>query len=76
MQAFAEYNNGIKYLLCVIDLFSKYGWLVSLKDKSGESVAVAFKRIFVEGRKLEKLWVDEGKEFYNKDVKALGVELY
>ena len=76
MQAFAEYNDRIKYLLCVIDLFSKYGWIVPLKDKSGKSVAVAFKRIFVEGRKPEKLWVDKGKEFYNKDVKALGVELY
>lgn len=76
MQAFAEYNDGVKYLLCVIDLFSKYGWIVPLKDKSGKSVAAAFKRIFVEGRKPEKLWVDKGKEFYNKDVKALGVELY
>ena len=76
MQAFAEYNDGIKYLLCVIDLFSKYGWIVQLKDKSGKSVAVAFKRIFNEGRKPAKLWVDKGKEFYNKDVKSLGVELY
>lgn len=76
MKAFAEYNDGIKYLLCVIDLFSKYGWIVALKDKSGNSVAAAFKRIFDEGRNPEKLWVDKGKEFYNKDAKALGIELY
>jgi Phospholipase A2-like domain len=75
MQAFSEYNNGFKYLLCVIDNFSKYGWIVMLKDKSGKSVAHAFEKIFSLGRKPEKLWVDKGKEFYNKDVKALGIEL-
>ena len=76
MQAFAEFNNGVKYLLCVIDIFSKYGWIVLLKNKTGASVATAFEKIFSEGRKPEKLWVDKGKEFYNKDVKSLGVELY
>jgi len=76
MQAFAKDNDGVKYLLCVIDLFSKYGWIMPLKDKSGKSVESAFEKIFSEGRKPEKLWVDKGKEFYNKDVKALGVELY
>ena len=76
MQAFAKDNDEVKYLLCVIDLFSKYGWIMPLKDKSGKSVESAFEKIFSEGRKPEKLWVDKGKEFYNKDVKSLGVELY
>jgi hypothetical protein len=76
MQAFAELNDGVKYLLCVTDIFSKYGWIVPLKSKTGAAVAIAFKKIFSEGRKPEKLWVDKGKEFYNKDVKSLGVELY
>jgi hypothetical protein len=76
MQAFAKDNDGIKYLLCVIDIFSKYGWIVPMKDKSGKSTAEAFERIFSSGRKPLKLWVDKGKEFYNKDVKSLGVELY
>ena len=75
MQAFAKFNGGIKYLLTVIDAFSKYGWIVPLKSKTGEEVARAFNKIFKE-RKPEKLWVDKGKEFYNKNVKALGVELY
>ena len=77
MQGFAKDNDGVKYLLCVIDLFSRYGWIVSLKDKSGESVFVAFTKIFTSsGRKPDKLWVDKGTEFYNKRVKSFGVELY
>ena len=74
MQAFSKFNHGVKYLLAVIDILSKYGWLVPLKDKTGKSVASALKTIFKE-RKPEKIWVDKGKEFYNKDVKDL-VELY
>ena len=74
MQAFSKFNRGVKYLLAVIDVFSKYGWLIPLKDKTGKSVALALKTIFEE-RKPEKMWVDKGKEFYNKDVKDL-IELY
>ena len=74
MQAFSKFNRGVKYLLAVIDVFSKYGWLILLKHKTGKSVASALKTIFKE-RKPEKMWVDKGKEFYNKDVKDL-IELY
>ena len=74
MQAFAKFNRGVKYLLAVIDVFSKYGWLIPLKDKTGKSVASALKIIFKE-RKTGKMWVDKGKEFYNKDVKDL-ITLY
>ena len=74
MQAFSKFNRGVKYLLAVIDVFSKYRWLISLKDKTGKSVPSALKTILKE-RKLEKMWVDKGKEFYNKDVKDL-LELY
>ena len=70
MQAFSKFNGGVKYLLAVIDVFSKYGWLIPLKDKTGKSVASALKTIFKK-RKPEKMWVDKGKEFYNKDVKDL-----
>jgi transposase-like protein len=77
MQSFAKFNDGVKYLLSVIDIFSKYGWIVPIKDKTGKSVADAFDKIFTSsGRKPDKLWVDKGKEFYNKLVKSLGVELY
>ena len=55
----------------VIDVFSKYGWNLPLKDKKGETVNEAFKSIFKEGRKPEYLWTDKGSEFYNKHVKEL-----
>ena len=74
MQAFTKFNRGVKYLIAVIDIFSKYGWLIPVKDKTAKSVASALKTIFEE-RKSEKMWVDKGKEFYNKDVKDL-IELY
>ena len=47
-----------------------------LKNKTGATVANAFEKIFSEGRKPEKLWVDKGNEFYNKDVKSLGIDMY
>jgi hypothetical protein len=75
MQGFAKENNGVRYLLTVIDIFSKYGWIEPIPNKTGKCVAAAFKKIFKE-RKCDKLWVDKGLEFYNRDVKALGVELY
>ena len=74
MKAFSKDNRDVTYILCVIDIFSKYGWLVPLKDKTGKSVASVLRTIFEE-RKPEKMWVDKGKEFYNKDVKDL-IELY
>ena len=74
MTALNKDNKGINFLLLVIDIFSKYGWIVPLKNKKGETVANALKTIFKE-RKPEKLWTDKGREFYNKDVKDL-VELY
>ena len=74
MSSFAKDNNGIKFLLTVIDVFSKYGWIIPLKNKTGNAVAIALKYIFKD-RMPKKLWVDKGKEFYNKDVKSL-IDLY
>ena len=55
----------------VLDVFSRYGWIVPLKDKEGEIVTEAFNLIFKEGRKPQCLLVDKGKEFYNKHLKEL-----
>ena len=55
----------------VIDVFSKYGWIIPIKNKKGETVTEAFTKIFKEGRKLQFLRTDKGKEFYNKHLKEL-----
>jgi len=70
MQVYSDYNDGVKYLLTVIDIFSKHGWMVPLKQKTGAAVAAAFQSIFNGGRTPKKLWVDKGREFYN-EVKSL-----
>ena len=66
MQSLSKYNKGNKYLLCAIDLFSKYAWVIPIKDKKGTSIVNALKKITSEGRKPNKIWVDQGSEFYNK----------
>ena len=51
MQSLSKYNKGIKYLLCAIDLFSKYAWVVPIKDEKGVSIVDTFQKIISEGRK-------------------------
>ena len=66
MQLLSKYNKGIRFLLCVIDIFSKYAWVVPLKDKKGISSVKAFQSILKQSnRKPNKMWVDKGSEFYN-----------
>ena len=48
MQSLGKYNKGIKYLLCAIDLFSKYACIIPIKDKKGTSIVNAFKKIISE----------------------------
>ena len=75
--------------MCVIDIFSKYGWVVPLKDKKGVSIVNAFQKILNDsdkseakskGRKPNKIWVDKASEFYNnsfkKWLKNHDVEMY
>jgi len=67
-QNIAKENKGIRYLLTVIDILSKYAWVQPLKDKKGPTVVKAFDQILKEGRQPLKLQTDKGKEFYNKDI--------
>ena len=88
MQSLSKYKKGIKYLLCAIDLFNKYTWVVLIKDKKGTSIVNAFKKIISEGskpeskgrRKPNKIWVHQGSEFYNNSLKDFlkinNIEMY
>ena len=70
MQLLSKFNKGIKYSLCVIDLFSKYAFVVPLKDKKGISIANAFQSVLNKSKRLpNKIWVDKGSEFYNASFK-------
>ena len=80
MQSLSRYNKGIKYLLCAIDLFSKYAWIIPLKDKKGISIINGFQKIISKERKPNKIWTDPGSEFYNNPfrdfLKMNNIEMY
>ena len=66
IQSLSRKDKGIKYLLCVIDLYSKYALVIPLKDKKGISIVNVFNKIIKQcNKKPIKIWVDQGGEFYN-----------
>ena len=66
MQLLSKINKEFRFLLCVIDIYSKYTWVVPLKGKKGITIVNAFQKIVKEStRKPNKIWVDKGSEFYN-----------
>ena len=70
MQLLSKYNKGIRFLLCAIDVFSKYAWVVPLKDKKSKSIVKAFQIILKQSnRKPNKIWVDKGSGIYNASFK-------
>ena len=70
MQLIRKFNKGIRFLLCVIDIFSKYAWVARLKDKKGTAVTNAFQKLLDKSRcKRNKIWLDKVSEFYNKSMK-------
>ena len=80
MQLLSKYNKGNKYLLCAIDIFCKYVWIVPIKDKKRTSIVNIFKKIISKGRKPNKIRVDQGSEFYNNSFKDFlkinNIEMY
>ena len=80
MQLLSRYNKGIRFLLCVTDIFSKYTWVVPLKDKKGISIVKSYQSILKQSNrhtkgtsaqhvKPNKIWVDKGSEFYSASFK-------
>ena len=88
MQSLSKYNRGIKYLLCTIDLVSKYAWVAPLKEKRGISIVNAFQKTISKSgeaeskgrRKPNKIWFDQRDEFYNNLFKRFliinNIEMY
>ena len=75
MKLLSKQNKNIKYFLSAIDLFSKYALVVPLKDKKGISITNAFNKIIKQSnRKSNKIWIDQGGEFYNNVFKKNGYQ--
>ena len=69
MNFISKINMRIYFLLCVTDIYSKYAWVIPLKDKKEITIANAFQSFLKESkRKSSKLWVDKGSEFYKKSI--------
>ena len=66
-----EINKAIRFLSCVIDIFSKYAWLIPLKEKKVITITNAFQKILDESNhRQDKIWIDKGSEFYNRSMNA------
>ena len=67
---FSRFNNGSRYLLTCIDVFSKHAWVEPIVNKKAPTVLEAFKKIIESGRKPIRIQADQGSEFLNKDFKT------
>ena len=82
LSMYSRFNRGYKYILCVIDTFSKYGYMIPMKSKNAEETAKAFENLFKSEKDHPKFcWMDKGSEFWNKKVvenvmKKYGVKMY
>ena len=70
MQLISKFNEGFRFLLCVIDILSKYAWVAPLKDKKGVTIVNAFQKILNDLKKIpNKIWVDKESKFYDNSFK-------
>ena len=70
-QLISKFNKGFRFLLCVIDIFSKYAWDIPLKDKKGITITNALQKTLDESNcKPNKIWVDRGSKYYNRSIKS------
>ena len=72
MQLISKFDKEFRYLECVIDIYSKYAWVIPIKDKKGITITNAFQKVLDESNCTpKKIWVDKGSEFYNRSMKLL-----
>ena len=81
MQLISKFKKGLSFLLCVIDIFSKYAWVIPLRDKISITITNAFQKVLKESDcKPNKIWVDKGSAFYNRSIKSCleknAIEMY
>ena len=69
MQLISKFNKGFRFLLCIIDIFSKYAWVVPLKDKKGVSFVNVFQERLDDSNRKPNIWVGKGSKFYTNSFK-------
>ena len=70
MQLISKFNKGLRFLLCAVEIISRYAWVIPLKDKKGVSIVDAFQKILDKSAcKPNKIWVEKGSKFYNSSFK-------
>ena len=71
MQLVSKFSEGFRLLLCVIDIFIKYAWVIPLKDKEGVTLTSPFQNNLKESnRKPNKIWIDKGRKIYSRSMKS------
>ena len=71
MQLISQFNKGFSFLLCLINIYSKYAWVIPLKDKKDITITNAFQKSFKKSyRKPNKISFDKGSEFYKRSIKS------
>ena len=71
MQLVSKFSEGFRLLLCVIDIFIKYPWVIPLKDKEGVTLTSPFQNNLKESnRKPNKIWIDKGRKIYSRSMKS------
>ena len=81
MQLWGKFNKGFKFFLFVIDNYRKYAWVIPLNDKKGIAITNAFQKVLDESNRIpNKIWVDKGSAFYNRQIKSFlqsnDIEMY
>ena len=69
MQLIKKFNKGFRFLLCVIDIYTKFTWVIPLKDEKGIAITHPFQKMLDES-KQNKIWIDKGSKFYNRSMKS------
>ena len=71
MQLISKFNKGFRFLLCIIDIYNKYAWVIPLNDKKGTAITNAFQKSLNESkRKTNKIWADKGSKLHNRSMKS------
>ena len=80
MELISKFNKGFRFLLFVIDIYSKYAWVFPLNDKKSTTITIFFQKVNEYNQEPNKTWVDKGHEFYNRWLKSFlqknDIEMY